>query len=96
MKENKPIQAEKKQIRFNEVRDKIVLGLQKQELNVGEPVTLVDGFLNQPFNMELTNAIMIGGPTIPMVMLLGKNSGRIYLFALKAIVNLEELYESAK
>lgn len=96
MADNNQIRTQEKLIRFEDVREKIILGLKSHKIDIEEPVILIDGFLNQPFNMELTNAIMIGGPTIPMIMLLGKESGRIYLFALKAIIKLEDLHESEK
>ena len=35
---------------------------------------------------ELTGAFVIGGPTIPMIAVVGNNSGRIYFFALKALL----------
>lgn len=72
-------------IKFETVKQDIIKALEKQKLVIAEPVSLVDGFVNQPFNMQLSNSIEIGGPTIPMIMLLG-NSGQIYLFALKAII----------
>jgi hypothetical protein len=80
---------EQKLLKFETVKDELKAKIQDraQELGILEPVTLVDGFINQPCNMEVTNSIIIGGPTIPMIMLLGK-SGRIYFFALKAILNI--------
>ena len=79
---------EKKTLKFEEVKSRIVSELEKRYENLGitEEVTIIDGFVNQPFTMELSNTFMIGGTTIPMIMLVGKDSGRIYFFALKAII----------
>jgi hypothetical protein len=80
-------------IKFQDVSKAIVAELESrgQEIGVTEPVTLVDGFISQPFSMELSNSFVIGGPTIPMIMLLGNKSGQIYFFALKAILKNMEL-----
>ena len=58
----------------------------KAEIN--EPITLIDGFAKQPFSKTLSTSFIVGGPVIPMVMFLGKKSGRIYFFALKAICDV--------
>jgi hypothetical protein len=72
---------------FAEYKQRIIGAINtKGNLGITEPVTLVDGFVNQPIQSELTGAFVVGGPAIPMVMLLGTNSGRIYYFALKAIL----------
>ncbi|MFH0988121.1 MAG: hypothetical protein V1763_01985 [Parcubacteria group bacterium] len=47
--------------------------------------TLVEGFIMQPLNNEVSGNIVIGGPTIPLVAVVGNTSGRIYYFALKAL-----------
>lgn len=82
-----------KVINFSDIRHELIAQLQIRALAIGisEPVTLIDGFVNQPFSMELSGSFVIGGPTIPMIMLLGNNSGRIYFFALKALLNNLEL-----
>ena len=81
-------QDQKKIINFEDIKDRIVLELEKrsEKLQISEPVTLVDGFLNEPFSKELSNSFVVGGPTIPMVMLVGNESGKIYFFALKALI----------
>lgn len=74
-------------IKFEEHKEKIIEALRARgNLGISEPVTLVEGFVNQPIQNEISNSISIGGPSIPMVMLLGSNSGRIYYFALKVIM----------
>lgn len=74
-------------LKFEEYKQKIIDALKaKGNLGITEPVTLVDGFVNQPIQNELSGSFVLGGPAIPMIMLLGNNSGRIYHFALKAIL----------
>ena len=74
-------------INFTEYKQKILDALtSKGNLGITEPVTLIDGFINQPISNELSGNIVIGGPAIPMIMLIGNNTGRIYFFALKAIL----------
>ncbi len=74
-------------LKFEEYKQKIITALTiKGNLGITEPTTLIDGFVNQPIQNELSGAFVVGGPAIPMIMLLGNNSGRIYYFALKAIL----------
>lgn len=83
----------KKIIKFSDIRQDIIFELHKraQDIGIAESVTLVEGFVNQPFGMELSGTYIIGGPTIPMIMLLGNTTGRIYFFALKALLRNIEL-----
>lgn len=84
-------EKKQKEIQFKDIKKDLLLELNK-EPRVDESTELIDGFINQPYNMELSNNLIIGGPTIPMIMLLGKKTGKIYFFALKAILkeNLEK------
>lgn len=51
--------------------------------------TLLDGFIMQPLQKELPGVI-IGGPAIPLVAVLGNTSGTMYYFPLKILLpNLE-------
>ncbi|PIU37414.1 hypothetical protein COT02_01015 [Candidatus Roizmanbacteria bacterium CG07_land_8_20_14_0_80_34_15] len=77
---------ENKSLKFSEYKEQIVKALNDKGASLGiqEPVNLIDGFINQPIYNELTGSFVIGGPTIPMVAVVG-NSGRIYFFALKAL-----------
>ena len=85
MENNQP-----KIIKFSEIKERLVqalnLKLSQNKLSVNEKVTIVDGFVNQPLSMELSGAFVIGGPAVPMIMLVGNDSGRVYYFALKAIL----------
>lgn len=78
---------ENKFLKFSEYKDQITKALNNKgnSLGIQEPVTLIDGFINQPIYNELTGSFVIGGPTIPMIAVVGK-SGRIYFFALKALL----------
>jgi hypothetical protein len=77
-------------IKFSEIKTRLVEALTEKlktnKLQLTEKVTIIDGFVNQPLSMELSGSFVIGGPTIPMIMLIGNESGRIYYFALKAIL----------
>lgn len=79
---------ENKSLKFTDYKDQIIKALNDKGVSLGiqEPVTLIDGFINQPMYKELTGAFVIGGPTIPMIAVVGNNSGRIYFFALKALL----------
>ena len=75
-------------VKFEEYKQRIIDALKvKGDLGISEPVTLIDGFVNQPIETEISGAFIVGGPAIPMIILLGNNSGRIYFFALKAILS---------
>ena len=75
-----------KRIKFDDVKQSILAALEQKTKTVGEPVSLVDGFASSPFSTELSDTVLLGGPTIPMVILVGNESGRLYFFALKAIL----------
>lgn len=88
MSNNKPQQ---KKIKFEDIKPDILSALQQKAKALGEPVSLVDGFVSSQFNNELSDSVLLGGPTIPMVMLIGKESGRLYFYALKALLNNIEI-----
>lgn len=60
-------------------------------LEIKEPLALMDGFINLSLNKKLTGSIVIGGPSLPIIAAVGKNTGRVYLFALKALLPDVEL-----
>jgi hypothetical protein len=80
--------VEKKICRFADIQNDILKALKDRSssLAISEPVTLIDGFITEPYKSELTGEFTIGGPTIPMVMLVGRETGRVYLFALRALL----------
>lgn len=80
-----------KPLKFSDHKQSILEALQEkgQSLGINESVNLIDGFINQPIYQEFSGNVIIGGPTIPMIAVVG-NSGRVYFFALKALLpNLE-------
>lgn len=80
--------ADEKQkiIKFEDYKQRIIDALNKRNLGIAEKVTIIDGFINQPIMMEFTGDFVVGGPALPMIMLVGNDSGRVYFFALKAII----------
>jgi hypothetical protein len=73
--------------KFADIKDELIKKINGKItlLGLNEPVTLVDGFINQPISMELSGSFIIGGPTVPMIMIVGNNTGRVHFFALKAV-----------
>ena len=74
--------------KFSDYKEKIIEALNDKvrQHGIQEPTSLVDGFINQPIQKEFTGGLVIGGPAIPMVAVVGSNSGRIYFFALKVLL----------
>ena len=76
-------------IKFSDIKQKIIDALQVKGsyLGINESVSQIDGLINQPIYNELTGVFVIGGPTtVPMIAAVGNASGRIYFFALKALI----------
>jgi len=86
MQRNKP-----DKINFDEIKPQLLQALRtKSKLVDNESVSLVDGFVSNPISMELSRSITLGGPMMPLVMLVGNESGQVYFFALKALIpNIE-------
>lgn len=76
---------EKKIIKFSDVKDRIIEALKANKIDLDKH-TLFEGFISEPFSKELSDSITIGGPTIPMILLVN-NQGKIELYALKALVS---------
>lgn len=55
-------------------------------IKFSEKVNIIDGFLNQPLTFEISPSFVIGGPSIPMIILAGETTGQIHFFALKALL----------
>lgn len=77
-----------KKVFFADVKQDILKALNNLPKDVGitEKVGLVDGFVSNPVTGEVTNSLMIGGPTLPMIVVIGEKSGRVYFFALKILL----------
>jgi hypothetical protein len=90
-------QSPQKIIRFEDIKQDILNALEdriaSEKIDIKGTVSLFDGFISQPFSTKLSNSFIIGGPTIPMIMLVGDESGQIYFIALKA---LNIVYKGAK
>jgi hypothetical protein len=77
-------------IKFSDIKDKLQVALQEKLKNT--PIShengfaLVEGFMTLPLQEEISNNVVIGGPNIPIIAIVGNTSGRIYTFALKAIL----------
>jgi hypothetical protein len=80
----------KKIIKFSKIKKDIIKSLNKKlnekKLHINEKITLLDGFVNQVHLPNLQKEWIIGGNSIPMIILVGDESGQIYYFALKAIL----------
>lgn len=73
---------------FEELKPQILTALQSVNRRISEEpagLTLVDGFVMQGLQ-DRTNGIFIGGKSIPLVAVVGNTTGRMYYFALKAIL----------
>lgn len=77
-------------IKFDDYKQRITDAIQARlqvTPIVGENgFTLVEGFIMQPLSKEVSGTMIIGGPTIPLVAIVGNTSGRMYYFALKALL----------
>jgi hypothetical protein len=76
-------------IKFEDYKQRITDAIQGRLRTapiVGERgFSLIEGFIMQPLSNEVSGNITIGGPTIPLVAIVGNTSGRVYYFALKAL-----------
>lgn len=78
------------QIKFSEMREDIQNALNKKltqtPISDEAGFSIIEGFMNMPIHSEVSSSIIAGGPNIPMVGIVGNSSGRIYFYALKAIL----------
>ena len=77
-------------IKFIDIKARLQKSLEDKMLKnpiLGENgFTLIDGFMTFSLNGELSSNLIIGGPSIPMVGIVGNTTGRIYTFALKILL----------
>ena len=73
-------------MKFEDVREKVLEKLNSAEFrsSVGEELMLANGFVNQSL-ASAEGEIVIGGSVLPMVMAIGKNTGKVHFFAFKAL-----------
>ena len=89
-------------IRFQDYKDQIISALEGKgysftaqartvaslisPVSATPPYSLVESFINQPVQNEISKSIMIGGPSLPMIAIIDNTKGRLEFFALKAIL----------
>ena len=75
---------------FSEIEDRLKKALQAKLIDTPIPnedgFTLIKGFMPLDVHKEISNNLIIGGSNVPTIGLVGGTSGRIYLFALKAVL----------
>lgn len=72
--------------KFPVLKSEIIKVLKENPTNIKEPVYLLDGFIMAKFKPVLNGKYQVGGPTVPMVMLIGQESGTVYHFSLRALL----------
>jgi len=84
-----------KTIKFDEIKPDLEKAINEKLKNglVVDPqgFVLMDGFCNITFNKEINSSIIIGNPFVPCISIIGKSTGLIYTFALKALIPTLEL-----
>jgi hypothetical protein len=48
--------------------------------------TLLQSFINQPIQTEISGNVVIGGPTLPMVAIANNQTGQLEFFALRILL----------
>lgn len=82
-----------KVIEFEDVREEILEKMKSKgnESGISEPVGLISGFMTQTKTTTLSTSVAIGENAMPMIACVGENSGRMYFFALGAIIDIGEI-----
>ena len=79
-------------IKFEEYKEKIENALVAKGFSLFNIVTkqgdyfLIDKFINQPIQQAISGAFVVGGPTLPMVVLVHAKTGEVKFIALKVII----------
>lgn len=75
-------------IEFSKVKQRIKEAIEDkfEILDFKESVTLLDGFVNSPYSKTQPTTELFGGPFVPMVMLVGNETGRVYFFAYNLLI----------
>lgn len=77
-------------VKFSEIKNDLMLVLKQKitdcKLQDEEGFTLVEGFVNVPILGEVSSSVIIGGPNIPSIAIVGNSTGRIYSFAVKVLL----------
>lgn len=69
------------------LREAIDAALRKDLLNPSDYELIENSFINQSIQAELSNNIIIGGSTLPMVAVVKKSTGQLFFYALKALIH---------
>lgn len=79
-------------VKFDDYKERIIQALKDkgfsfydETINSGD-YFLLDNFINQPIQKEMSGNLVIGGPTLPMVAIIDRISGEVKFIALKFIV----------
>jgi len=80
-------------IKFKDIKEDLLKALNDIDLNIedknlhpGEPLELLEGFLNPLIPGEIHDYFRVTKTTLPMIMLLGKRTHRIYFFSLMRLL----------
>lgn len=79
----------KNEITFQEKKEEILQALNKLKFAdawIFEELALVDGIAYHSLSDSISGGIVIGGKSIPMVVLVWKKTGKLYFFALKSLL----------
>ena len=87
LKYQKCVKSNKKTtIKFQDIQDDLIKALKPLAKDLNEEVNLIDGFISAEFLEELNDNPVLGGPTVPMVALIGEKGGRLYFYSLKKLL----------
>ena len=68
---------------------KSLSNIKLQDAGINEPISdPLEGFIRLPLRDKICEKIILGGPEVPCVGVVGKETGQIYLFALKALIDI--------
>lgn len=79
-------------ISFTQYKQQLLDAIQIKVLSKGlvppdpDGFILIEGFISIPFQQDVGGGISIGGPTIPAIGIVGKSTGLIHTFAVKALL----------
>lgn len=78
-------------IKFSEIKTEISNALEekfkKNPIPENPKLVLINGFVSLPVYQDFSSTeVMLGGPSIPLIGVIGMNTGQVYTFPLKAIL----------
>ncbi len=80
----------KKDIKFEDYKTELQEAIKKRAnqaiFSNEKDLNLIDGFILQPIQQTIGNSIIVGGPQVPLVAVVGVSSGKVYYFAVKALL----------